>query len=100
MNYDDDDDDEHFSRNKFQFLLKAFFILVLLFGFRIVEVLLWGLTFIQFFYKLFTGKNIKYIKDFSISLGKWNYYSIRFCLGDDIEAPFPFSQWPSNDEIE
>ena len=97
MIFDNEEEEEDYpSRSKFQFLYKALFILVLLFGFRISEALLWALTFIQYFYSLFTGKKIIYIKDFSISLGKWNSNAVRFCLGDNIAAPFPFSPWPSD----
>ena len=93
-----DNDDESFSsKSRFHFISKALFILVILFGFRIAEALLWTLTFIQYFYSLFTGNKIIYIKEFSVSLGKWNSNAVRFCLGDDIEAPFPFSPWPSKD---
>lgn len=75
-------------------------LFILLFGFllAIARVVLWAVVLIQFLFSLFTGKVNEKLLSFSGSLCRFIYQCVLFVTFNTDEKPFPFDDWPSDDE--
>ena len=78
---------------------RGLFILIYGVIFYFLFFLIWLVVIFQFLMKLITTELNEQLLDFSDSLTKYVSQILLYITFKSEERPFPFSQWPSDDDV-
>lgn len=78
--------------------LRGLFILLFVIFYNVAEIVLMAVVVVQFGFKIITGDVNEKLLNFSKSLSRYIYEVFRFITYESETMPFPFSDWPENDE--
>jgi hypothetical protein len=76
------------------------FLFVVLFAaiYSVTELVLGALVILQFGFKLITCETNSKLGTFSKSINRYIFQLLQFVTFNQDEKPFPFSDWPSQDD--
>ena len=78
------------------FWLSTAYIVLFLLVARVLDVLLFGLTLIQWLFRLLTGENNEFLIRFCASMGIYYQQVTHYLTGCSEDKPFPFREWPEH----
>jgi len=78
-------------------LVRAFYLIFLLFAFGVGETVLGALAVVQFIWLLATGEPNRNLSRFGASLARWFADVVRYLTCASDEMPFPWKDWPASD---
>lgn len=78
--------------------LRLLFMVLFALLFQLATVVMWVLVVLQFLFSLITGRDNKNLRAFGASLSAYIYQALRFLTYASEEKPFPFSDWPVEDD--
>ncbi len=76
---------------------RGLFMLICAFLYNVAEIVVVAVAILQFLFKLVTGEENPYLKQFGRGLSLFFYQTMLFLTFNSEEKPFPFSPWPSTD---
>jgi hypothetical protein len=74
------------------------FILLFVIFYNVAEIVLMAIVVVQFGFKIITGEVNDKLLAFSKSLSRYIYEVLQFITYENETMPFPFSDWPENEE--
>mgnify|MGYP000394344583 CR=1 FL=1 len=78
--------------------LRLVFMLVFSVLLQVAGVVMWVLVSLQFLFSLFTGSDNQPLRKLGHSVSQFVYQTLQFLTYNSEEKPFPFSDWPSDDQ--
>ncbi|GLR64449.1 DUF4389 domain-containing protein [Marinospirillum insulare] len=76
------------------FWLRLPFMLLFFFAWRLAELILLGVIFVQVVFRLFKGEPQEQLLKFASQLTCFSYQTFRYLTFNSETKPFPFSAWP------
>lgn len=80
--------------------VRGLYMLLFAFIYSMVELVVFAVVVIQFVFKLFTGDTNERLLGFGGSLSRYVYQVLLFLTFNTEDKPFPFDEWPGEDEDE
>lgn len=65
---------------------------------QVAGIIMWVLVLLQFVFSLVTGQDNVNLRRFGFSLSTYIYQALQFLTYNSEEKPFPFADWPSENE--
>lgn len=78
--------------------LRLLFMVLFALLFQVATLVMWVLVVLQFLFSLITGRDNRNLRAFGASLSTYIHQTLKFLTYVSDEKPFPFSDWPSEDE--
>lgn len=78
--------------------LRLVFMLVFAVLLQLAGVVMWVLVGLQFLFSLLTGSDNQQLRKLGHSVSTFVYQSLQFLTYNSEEKPFPFSDWPSDEQ--
>ena len=75
--------------------IRLLFVIFFAGVYTVAEFVIAALVVIQFGFKLITGETNEKLQSFSKPLNKYVYAILQFVTFNEDEKPFPFADWPS-----
>lgn len=76
------------------FWLRLPFMLLFFFAWRLAELVLIGVIFVQIVFRLFKGEPQEQLLQFGSQLTCFSYQTFRYLTFNSESKPFPFADWP------
>jgi len=83
---------------KRQTWLRGLYMLLFIVIFHIAEFVIGAVVLLQFLFTLVTGQTNARLLRLGQSLSEYVYQILRFLSFNTEDMPYPFSDWPSNDD--
>lgn len=80
--------------------LRLPFMLLFFFAWRLAELVLIGVIFVQVVYRLFKGEPQEQLLEFGSQLTRFGYQAFRYLTFNSETKPFPFTDWPTTEAID
>lgn len=65
---------------------------------QVAGIIMWVVVILQFIFSLITGQDNISLRRFGHSLSTYIYQALKFLTYSSEEKPFPFADWPADDE--
>jgi len=78
--------------------LRGLFIVLFVIFYNVAEIVLMAIVLVQFGFKIVTGELNDKLLSFSKTLSRYIYEVLQFITYESETMPFPFSDWPENEE--
>jgi len=78
--------------------LRLAFMLIFAVLLQVAGVVMWVLVSLQFVFSLVTGSDNQPLRKLGHSVSQFVYQTLQFLTYNSEEKPFPFSDWPSDDQ--
>ncbi len=78
--------------------MRGLFMIIFLILMNVAATVLAVIAIVQFFWLLFKSERNEGLTSFGFSLGKWFRDVARFQSADTDVKPFPWAEWPSEDD--
>lgn len=79
--------------------LRLLFMVLFALLFQVATLVMWVLVVLQFLFSLITGRDNRNLRAFGASLSTYIHQTLKFLTYVSDEKPFPFSDWPSENEV-
>lgn len=79
--------------------LRLLFMVLFALLFQMATLVMWVLVVLQFLFSLITGRDNRNLRAFGASLSTYIHQTLKFLTYVSDEKPFPFSDWPSENEV-
>lgn len=80
--------------------LRLVFMLLFAAILQVASIVMWGLVIVQFLFSLITGSDNSNLRKFGYSLSVYIFSIFKFLTYSSEEKPFPFADWPQENEVE
>ena len=78
--------------------LRLMFMLMFAVLLQVAGVVMWVLVSLQFVFSLLTGSDNQPLRRLGHSVSSFVYQTLQFLTYNSDEKPFPFADWPSEDQ--
>jgi len=82
------------------FWLRLPFMLLFFFAWRLAELILLGVIFVQVIFRLFKGEPQEQLLQFGSQLTCFSYQTFRYLTFNSESKPFPFTDWPKAEAVD
>jgi len=77
--------------------IRGLYMLLFILLYHVAEVVVGAVVLLQFLFCLVTGNTNSHLLQFAQGLSRYVYQILRYLMFNDEQMPFPFADWPAND---